>query len=197
MQNTKKIVRDCSVCGDKIKININAKGRYDNGNYFGTVKIPIAKTGEYEKVRISHVLVVPIAVVRWTGKTKDSEYWECDPCYSQALRENWLEETIENYYGRRCKDFEASCGACDVWSLYDGIVRQDALKGTFKQKYDKRANAAYIYIKDKIKPGESARTLDLSDFVNFDFDKKGNLLGIEVLGIEHMPEVFASQEGKK
>lgn len=171
MQNTKKIVRDCSVCGDEIKINVNARGRYDNGNYFGKLDIDGKK-----------------------DRTITAEYWECNPCHSQALRENWLEETIENYYGTRCDDFEPNCIVCDVWSLYDGIVRQDALKGAFKQTYDKSADAAYIYIKGEIKPGESARTLELSDFVNFDFDKKRNLLGVEVLGIRHMPKVFAPQK---
>jgi uncharacterized protein YuzE len=54
--------------------------------------------------------------------------------------------------------------------------------------YDGKVNAAMIYLKDRIGPGESARTYvckpDPDGFggdINLDFDKSGRLIGIEVL----------------
>ena len=201
MQRAIKIIRDCSVCSDEIKINVTAKGRYDNGHYFGTAKTQIKGTGEWKQIGTSKVLKIggkPVPIVRWTGKIKKAEYWECNPCCNQAMRENWLEEAVEDYYGERCKDFEPSCISCDTWSLYDKIVKDERLRGNFAQKYDKSADALYIPIKPKIKKGESARTLELSDFINLDFDKRRNLLGIEVLtASRHMPKVFAKAGKQK
>ncbi|MBI2040637.1 MAG: DUF2283 domain-containing protein, partial [DPANN group archaeon] len=171
------------------KINVTAKGRYDNGHYFG--KIEMSDDGTYKPLQPgTPVFKREVKAIKKVGKIKKAEYWECNPCHEQAVREGWLEDMLEKYYGEQCKDFEASCIVCDVWSLYDRIIKADALRGDFVQKYDARADAAYIYIKPKIKRGESARTLELSDFINLDFDKKRNLLGIEVLGIRHMPKVF-------
>jgi uncharacterized protein YuzE len=54
--------------------------------------------------------------------------------------------------------------------------------------YDGTVNAAMIYLKDRIGPGEAARTYvcrpDQDGFgadINLDFDKSGRLIGIEVL----------------
>lgn len=63
-------------------------------------------------------------------------------------------------------------------------------------RYDKQADAAYIYLVDSIMPGGVAATheCDLSDIpkdydlapieamINLDFDSDGRLLGIEVIG---------------
>lgn len=54
--------------------------------------------------------------------------------------------------------------------------------------YDGDADAAYVYLVDRIEAGEVARTCvagrDSSalDSINLDFDAHGRLLGIEVLG---------------
>ncbi len=197
----KNISRNCVVCGDKIKINIDEKGKYDNGNYFGKIKSPIEGTGEYKKVGTSKIFGFkkPVPIVKWTGRTKEYEYWECNLCYETAMRENWLENRIEKYYGERCSDFEPSCIVCDTWARYDKIVKNNSLRGNFKQSYDKDADAAYIYIKPKstIKPGEAVKQLELSDYIILDFDKKQRLLGIEVLeASRRMPKVFAEQKGK-
>jgi uncharacterized protein YuzE len=54
-------------------------------------------------------------------------------------------------------------------------------------KYDPEVDAAYIYLKQPIAPGEVAETV-VSDAdikmgaVNLDFDAAGHLLGIEILG---------------
>ncbi|WP_083973848.1 DUF2283 domain-containing protein [Herbidospora daliensis] len=53
--------------------------------------------------------------------------------------------------------------------------------------YDRLADAAYIYISDRILPGEvvQAYTCDpsaVAGMIILDFDKSGKLIGIEVLG---------------
>lgn len=50
-----------------------------------------------------------------------------------------------------------------------------------KLEYDKDANAAYLYIVDSIKRGGVAKTLSLNDNILLDFDKKGRVLGVEIL----------------
>ncbi len=53
-----KITRRCIICGKFIKIKVDEKGKYDNGNYFGRI-IP--------------------------GKNKKMlEYWECNKCYGES-----------------------------------------------------------------------------------------------------------------
>lgn len=74
------MIRECMVCGKKIKINIDKKGCYDNGHYFGKMKLPMGK-GEYKKIGTSKLLKKPVDVVKWTGKEKKVEYWECNKCF--------------------------------------------------------------------------------------------------------------------
>tara|TARA_Y100000310_G_scaffold345143_2_gene462160 strand:- start:417 stop:656 length:240 start_codon:yes stop_codon:yes gene_type:complete len=50
-----------------------------------------------------------------------------------------------------------------------------------KIEYDKVANAAYIYVRDKIKDGEVKKSEKLSNDIIFDYDKNNLLLGIEIL----------------
>jgi len=50
-----------------------------------------------------------------------------------------------------------------------------------RMSYDKEADAAYIYLKDKILAGEVAKTVSLDENVNFDYDKRKKLIGIEIL----------------
>ncbi len=49
-----------------------------------------------------------------------------------------------------------------------------------KVEYDSEADAAYIYFK-KIKPGEVKQTIVLNDNLIVDLNKKGKLLGLEIL----------------
>lgn len=56
-----------------------------------------------------------------------------------------------------------------------------------RTEFDKDADAAYIYFKE-IGNGEVAETITLNDSVNVDLDKKGVVLGIEILDAsEHLP----------
>ena len=48
------IMRNCNVCGKKIKVNIYPNRKYRGGHYFGKIK---------------------------TEKNKKVEYWECPACY--------------------------------------------------------------------------------------------------------------------
>ncbi len=47
--------------------------------------------------------------------------------------------------------------------------------------YDKEADAVYIYIKYPIKKGEVKKTVPTDAGPILDFNKKGKLLGIEIL----------------
>jgi uncharacterized protein YuzE len=47
-----------------------------------------------------------------------------------------------------------------------------------KIEYDKEVDALYIRIREK----DVARTQEVSDGVNLDFDVEGRLIGLEVLG---------------
>lgn len=154
------------------------------------MKVPIKGTGEYKQVGTSKLLEKKVPVVKWTGKEKKVEYWECNLCYGAAMREDWLEKRVELWYGERCPDFEPSCPCCHAWFLYDKIVKGDYLRGNFKQSYDKNADAAYIYInRTGPKRGIVAETLGLSDFINLDFDKNKKLVGIEILDAsKHTPK---------
>ena len=83
--------RKCSVCGKKMRINVKKGGKYDNGNYFGKMNIPVGK-GEYKKTGTFKLGKDKHDVVKWTGKEKEVEYWECNECFKQAEYERWLEE---------------------------------------------------------------------------------------------------------
>lgn len=50
-----------------------------------------------------------------------------------------------------------------------------------KFEYDKDVDAAYIYLEDTIGNGEVDKTIELNNNIIIDFDKKGKLIGIEIL----------------
>ena len=65
-----------------------------------------------------------------------------------------------------------------------------------KFTYDEEADAAYIYLKYKINPGEVKKTytcnnVEIEGIINLDFDNKMKLIGIEILGAESkLPSVL-------
>src|SRR3989344_7899862 len=120
IKSIKKIRRNCTVCNRLINITLYPDGHYKNGHYYNKIKIPIGR-GEYKKVRTTKLFGKKYDVVKWTGKKKEVEYWECNSCYNKAQHHYWLEQTIENLYGKRCKDFEKNCGCCQAWNVYDTI----------------------------------------------------------------------------
>ncbi len=55
--------------------------------------------------------------------------------------------------------------------------------------YDKEADAAYIYIKDRILPGEVKNTISLNRNINLDFDRNSKIIGMEILhASKNMPD---------
>ena len=81
----KKIInRKCVVCDKNIRIILNRNGHYNNGHYFNKLKVPIRGTGEYKRVGTSKLFDEKVNVVKWTGKEKEVEYWECDKCYEKV-----------------------------------------------------------------------------------------------------------------
>jgi hypothetical protein len=117
----RRIIRKCLVCGKKILARVDRKGNYDNGHYFGKLKLPVKGTGKWENKGSMKIGKIKAGVVHWTGKEKEHEYWECNACFDEAVHECWLEEKIEKYYGERCKDFEPTCFCCQAWAVYDAI----------------------------------------------------------------------------
>jgi len=53
----------------------------------------------------------------------------------------------------------------------------------FKIEYDPKVKALYIHFKD-IGPGEVAHTKEVEEYINIDYNKEGEILGIELLNIE-------------
>lgn len=85
------------------------------------MSVPIGE-GKYKKIGTRKFSGTKVTIVKWTGKKREVEYWECEKCYQVAAHESWLEDKIETLYGKRCKDFEMSCGCCEAWGVYDTIV---------------------------------------------------------------------------
>jgi len=50
-----------------------------------------------------------------------------------------------------------------------------------KATYDKEADAAYIYLKEKIERGEVKNTISMNENIILDFDSNNKLIGIEIL----------------
>jgi uncharacterized protein YuzE len=50
-----------------------------------------------------------------------------------------------------------------------------------KVTYDKQADAAYIYMKDKIARGDVKTTISMNENIVLDFDSNKKLIGIEIL----------------
>lgn len=121
----RKLKRKCVVCGKTIYTTVFRGGHYSRGHYFGTLRVPIDGTGEYKKTGSMQFGKKKFGVVKWTGKEKELEYWECNACFEEASHDCWLEEKIEKLVGERCKEFEAGCVVCQARSLYDEI-RKDS-----------------------------------------------------------------------
>ena len=83
---SKKIGKQCAVCGNKIKVTIYNDKSYRDGYYFG--KIPICSKKEKEKSRKSGTYKEKIHghifnVCNYDPRPyKKIEYWECPACYS-------------------------------------------------------------------------------------------------------------------
>lgn len=50
-----------------------------------------------------------------------------------------------------------------------------------KLEYDKKADAAYIYLKYPIEDNEVKKSLELNENITIDLDSSGKLIGIEIL----------------
>jgi hypothetical protein len=117
----RRLNRRCAVCGRSLKITVYQDRHYRNGHYFNTLKVPVGK-GEHKKVGTSKLFGKKVDIVKWTGKEKEVEYWECAGCFEEASHESWLEELLEKLYGKKCKDYETSCACCQAWSVYETII---------------------------------------------------------------------------
>lgn len=65
-----------------------------------------------------------------------------------------------------------------------------------KITFDKEADAAYIYLKEKINDGEVVRTISINEDITLDFNSDNKLVGIEVLNasknLSKLPEKIAA-----
>src|SRR3989338_3811792 len=122
----KKILkRKCLICGKKFSTTVFKNKKYTNGHYFSKLKIPIEGTGEYKKVGVFKFWKLKGDTVKWTGKEREVEYWECNSCYEEAMHLWWLETKIEKLFGEKCKDFDKTCIVCRAWEFYDDIRKGD------------------------------------------------------------------------
>ncbi len=124
-KSSRKIRRECETCGKKIYATVYNDGHYKGGHFFGKIDIPKKDTGKY---KIIGKQKLPggekIDVVEWTGQDETIEYWECDDCYEEKMHEFWLRDKIEELYGNRCADHETDCPCCQVWDVYDTIIKE-------------------------------------------------------------------------
>lgn len=81
-KKAKKIIRKCLVCGKKLTIALQADGTYKNAHYFGDFNVPVKGTGKNKKAGTFMLGGKKYSIVKWTGKEKKVEYWECEKCYS-------------------------------------------------------------------------------------------------------------------
>jgi len=133
-----KISRTCIACGKRISIKLYPDRSYRGGEFFGRHKIPIEGTGEWKKTGTWRFLGRKFSIVKWTGKEREEEHWECPECYEEAVCESWLEQKIEELFGKRCPDDEPHCPVCDAWFLCDQILEDDKEKLEKKQrKYER------------------------------------------------------------
>jgi len=77
-----EIKRNCVMCGKSLMIHINENGTYNKGYYFGKIKVPVGE-GKYIKVGTTKLFGKIIDVVKWNGKEKKVEYWECNKCVNE------------------------------------------------------------------------------------------------------------------
>ena len=124
MFKIRKITRKCLVCGKSIRIKVYEDGHYNKGYYFKKLKIPIGK-GEFKKIRTTKIGKRKIDVVKWAGKEKEIEYWECNDCFEESSHECWLEEKLVELYGKKCRDYEKECACCEAWSIYNPIIQNN------------------------------------------------------------------------
>ncbi len=71
--------RDCLICGKEIKIRLNKDRTYSGGHYFGKMNFPLGK-GKYLRIGKTDLLGKEVDIVKWNGKEKKIEYWECNKC---------------------------------------------------------------------------------------------------------------------
>jgi rRNA pseudouridine-1189 N-methylase Emg1 (Nep1/Mra1 family) len=76
--------RNCIICGRKLDIKLSKENKIPrNFYYFGRMKLPMGK-GRWKKVGET-TLLKPIQektdILKWTGKKKEIEYWECGKCF--------------------------------------------------------------------------------------------------------------------
>ncbi len=103
-------------------------GYCKGAKYFGIIEDSIANTGEYVKTGTFKFGKLKMNVVKWTGKIRKFEYWECEDCYNEGIFEFTLKNKIEKIYGPRCKDYNKDCIVCLAWAIYDTTIKDDRCK---------------------------------------------------------------------
>ncbi|MFH0970437.1 MAG: hypothetical protein V1776_03175 [Candidatus Diapherotrites archaeon] len=84
----RKIRRKCLICGKWMWVRLTKSGHYDKGHFFSKLKFPIEGTGEHVKVGTFRMGGKSHNVVRWTGKVRKVEYWECNKCFDEGVKED-------------------------------------------------------------------------------------------------------------
>lgn len=74
------LIRNCSVCGKKLKIRLYNDGHYKGGNYFGKIR-PALKWAK--KVHYSTIAGRRLRVRKVLKYGPGTEYWECEKCYNE------------------------------------------------------------------------------------------------------------------
>lgn len=126
------------MCGKKLRIKLYPDRSYRGGEFFGRHKMPIEGTGDWKKTGTWKFMGRNFNIVKWTGKEREEEHWECPECYEEAVCECWLERKIEKLYGEKCKEYESHCPVCEAWRVYDCIFEDDKRELEKKQRAYRR-----------------------------------------------------------
>lgn len=69
-------------------------------------------------------------------------------------------------------------------------------KELMRIEYDRGANAVYVYLREKIRYGEVARTAEIEEGVYLDVDREGRPLGLEFLDLRDFLSFLERHDGR-
>jgi len=85
---SRRIVRQCVVCGKNINVIVYTNGKYRNGHYFGKIPLHTKKALKEVGRAGTHEVKMGGSIWNiWKIMNKDpkpykyAEYWECAKCY--------------------------------------------------------------------------------------------------------------------
>lgn len=73
---------------------------------------------EYSHLKKEDIL----AALNYAAKTLKQKIAVSSELKKKKMYEYWLEQIIEELYGKRCPDYAKECACCQAWGVYDTII---------------------------------------------------------------------------